>query len=124
MGIERFEDIVAWQRARKLTSVVYAITNDGDFAKNFDLRRQLRRASVSIMSNIAAGFERHRPREFYQFLPIAKGSCAEVRSLSYVSLDVRYIDEDVFQKLMAQAQEVVRLVGGLRVSVADRSQSS
>jgi four helix bundle protein len=120
MKIERFEDFVAWQRARELTQAVYMTTGNGEFAKDFDLVRQIRRAAVSVMSNIAEGFERHGPKEFHQFLSIAKGSCAEVRSLCYVALDVGYIEENVFHTLMSQARDVARLVGGLRASVAGR----
>ena len=73
-----FDDIEAWQRARELTKVVYQLSGRGQFAKDFGLRDQIRRATVSIMANIAEGFERDGTGEFIQFLAIAKGSAAEV----------------------------------------------
>jgi four helix bundle protein len=119
-AIRRFEDFVAWQRARVLTANIYRITNQGAFARDFALRDQLRRAAISMMSNIAEGFERGRPAEFHQFLSVAKGSCAEIRSQLYIGLDAGYIDEPEFQKVLGQADEVARLIGGLRASVQRR----
>ena len=115
--IEKFEDIEAWQKARELTREIYRLTNQGAFAKDFGLRDQIRRASVSIMSNIAEGFERNRRAEFHQFLSTAKASCAEVRSQLYVAFDIGYIDKGTFERLLQQAEEVARIIGGLRVSV-------
>jgi four helix bundle protein len=80
-GVERFEDLIAWQKARELTRAVYAITRNGAFAKDFGLAGQIQRAAVSVMSNIAEGFERRGTAEFEHFLRIAKASCAEVKSL-------------------------------------------
>lgn len=74
--IERFEDLIAWQKARKLTTRIYEMTSEGEFSKDYGLRNQIQRAAVSIMSNIAEGFERGRPAEFGQFVSIAKSSCA------------------------------------------------
>ena len=82
--INRFEDFIAWQKARKLTAAIYKVTNEGNFAKDFGLKDQIRRAAVSSMSNLAEGFERGRPSEFHQFLSVAKASCAELR-ISYTS---------------------------------------
>jgi four helix bundle protein len=123
-GIERFNDLLAWQKARALTKSIYDTTRDGMFASDFGLKNQIQRASVSIMSNIAEGFERNRPTEFHQFLSIAKGSCAEVRSQLFVALDVGYIDEQKFNALMADADDVARLVSGLRASVQRRINAS
>ena len=78
--IERFEDFIAWQKARKLTDDIYRVTSEGSFARDFGLKDQIRRAAVSSMSNLAEGFERGRPAEFHQFLSIAKASCAELRA--------------------------------------------
>ena len=89
--IDKFEDLIAWQKARELTIEVYQTSRLGAFAKDFGLSGQIQRASVSIMSNIAEGFERGGRGEFHQFLSVAKASCAEVRSLLYVALDVDYI---------------------------------
>jgi four helix bundle protein len=115
--IERFEDLIAWQRARELTKDIYRIAGQGEFQRDFGLRDQVRRASVSIMSNIAEGFERGSRSEFHQFFVIAKGSCAELRSQLYVALDVDYIDIKTFSNVSALAKEVGRLVGGLRAAV-------
>jgi len=115
--IERFEDLIAWQKARELTRAIYEVTRHGAFAKDYGLSGQIQRAAVSIMSNLAEGFERGGRGEFHQFLSTAKASCAEVRSQLYVALDVGYLDKSVFDRLMQQAEEVARIVCGLRVSV-------
>jgi len=115
--IDKFEDLIAWQKARELTKEVYRISKRGAFAKDFGLSGQIQRASVSIMSNIAEGFERGGRGEFHQFLSVAKASCAEVRSLLYVALDIKYIDKIGFKRIMDKAKEVGRIVGGLRASV-------
>lgn len=122
--IERFEDFIAWQKARSLAADIYKLTGHGALARDFGLRDQMRNAAVSIMSNIAEGFERGRSGEFHQFLSVAKGSCAEVRSLLYVTRDADYIDEATFRLLMGRAEEVGRLVGGLRSSVERRRDSA
>ena len=118
--IERFEDFIAWQKARKLTREVYKITSLGRFAKDFGLKDQIRRAAISIMSNIAEGFERGRATEFHQFLSIAKASCAELRSQLYVAFDAEYLAFEEFSELMTAAVETGQIVGGLRVSVEKR----
>jgi four helix bundle protein len=115
--IGRFEDLIAWQKARELTRAIYHVTRQGTFAKDFELARQIQRAAVSIMSNSAEGFERSGRREFHQFLSTAKGSCAEVRSQLYVAFDIGYLVQSDFHRLLAQAEEVGRVVGGLRASV-------
>jgi four helix bundle protein len=121
--ISRFEDLVAWQRARDLTRKVYELTSDSLFARDWALRDQIRRASVSVMSNIAEGFERGGRSEFHQFLVIAKASCAEVRSQLYVALDAGYLSNQRFEETMAKSQELSRIVGGLRVAVAEHRDS-
>ena len=115
--VERFEDLIAWQKARGLTKIIYRVSSEGTFSKDFGLSNQIQRAVVSIMSNIAEGFERGGRGEFHQFLSTAKASCAEVRSLLYVVLDNGYISPASFDHLMALAEEVGRIVGGLRASV-------
>lgn len=112
--VERFEDLMAWQKARELTKQIYSLTNKGDFSKDFGLRDQIRRASVSIMSNLAEGFERGGRSEFHQFVVIAKGSCAEVRSQLYVSFDAGYITQEEFNQLYNLTVEISRILGGLR----------
>ena len=115
--ISRFEDLIAWQKARKLTAKIYRVTGDGRFARDFGLRDQIRRAAVSIMSNLAEGFERGKASEFHQFCSVAKGSCAELRSQLYVAVDVGYLAQTTFDNLLAEAQEVGQIIGGLRAAV-------
>ena len=120
MKIEKFEDLIAWQKARVLTKKIYEITNQGDFAKDYGLRDQIRRASVSIMSNIAEGFERFNKKEFHYFLNVGKSSCGEVRSQIYVSYDVGYIGSEKFNELKNDCEEVSRILGKLRSTVEAR----
>jgi four helix bundle protein len=117
MQVQRFEELIAWQKARAMTRAVYGISTDGQFARDHGLKGQIQRAAVSTMSNIAEGFERNRLSEFHQFLSIAKSSCAETRSLLYVALDVEYVSEQTFAAHLAQAEEVGRIIGGLRASI-------
>ena len=118
--VQRFEDLIAWQKARQLTSKIYMHTERGNFAKDFGLRDQIRRAGVSVMSNIAEGFDRASQAEFHRFLVIAKGSCAEVRSQLYVAKDVGYLKERDFGQLMALTEEVSKIISGLRSSIYKR----
>jgi four helix bundle protein len=115
--VERFEDLITWQKARELTKQIYAITSEGLFSRDFGLRDQIRRASVSVMSNLAEGFERGGRGEFHQFVVIAKGSCAEVRSQLYVVLDIGYITQEKFDQINSLALEVSRIIGGLLASI-------
>ncbi|MFH0934826.1 MAG: four helix bundle protein [Pseudomonadota bacterium] len=117
MSVSRFEDLIAWQKARILASSIYKLTAASGFAKDFGLKDQIQRAAVSVVSNIAEGFERGGAAEFHQFLVIAKASCAELRAQLYVALDVGYIDQSAFKETLEQAEEVARLVGGLRASL-------
>ena len=110
---ERFEDIDAWQKARELTEAIYNVSADGDFGRDFGLRDQIRRAAVSVLSNISEGFERDGDKEFSQFLAVAKGSCGEVRAQLYVALDQQYIDKGEFDRLSGRAVQVSRLIAGL-----------
>ena len=111
-SIEKFEDIEAWQKARELTREIYRVTNRGAFAKDFGLRDQIRRASVSIMSNIAEGFGRGGNREFIQFLSMAKGSVSEVQTQLYVAVDAGYLTKGQFQQLYSLSQSTGNLIGG------------
>ncbi len=114
MGVvRRFEDLEAWLKARELTREVYRASSGGRFSKDFALRDQVRRAGVSIMSNIAEGFERGGNKEFLQFLSVAKASAGEVRSQLYVAVDQGYIAEDEFTRLCGLAKETSRIVSGL-----------
>jgi four helix bundle protein len=119
-GVLRFEDLIAWQKARELTKAVYKMTAGPAFVRHVRLAGQIESAAVSVMSNVAEGFERDGLAEFHRFLTIAKASCGEVRSLLYVALDAELVNTDTFDRMMAQSEEVARVVGGLRASV-DRS---
>jgi four helix bundle protein len=111
--IEKFEDIEAWQRAREITTLVYRVSSNGGFAKDFALVNQMRRAAVSILSNIAEGFERNGDKEFIQFLTIAKGSCGEVRAQLYVALDQKYLEETEFLDIRNKLIDTSRMISGL-----------
>ena len=97
--LEKFEDIEARELARELTRLVYEVSSNGNFAKDFALRDQIRRAAISILSNIAEGFERSGNKEFLNFLAIAKGSCGEVRAQLYAAFDQRYIEKARFAEI-------------------------
>ena len=106
---KRFEDIQAWQKARQTARMVYEVTAEGRFSRDFALSSQIQRASVSIMANIAEGFGRHSDKEFANFLNIAHGSASEVQSHLYVALDLKYIDQDSFTNLYKMLDEVSRM---------------
>jgi four helix bundle protein len=111
--IERFEDLEVWQKARELTKSLYKETRIGEFSRDYSLKDQIRRASVSVMSNIAEGFDRGGDKEFIQFLSIAKGSAAEIRSQLYAALDQEYITSERFTDLAEMAIEVSRMLSAL-----------
>jgi four helix bundle protein len=98
MQIRNFEDLEIWQLARRLTQEVYALGQTPKFSRDYGLKDQMQRAAVSIMSNIAEGFERGGNQEFVQFLYVAKASCGELRSHFYVALDQEYIDQTTMEK--------------------------
>jgi four helix bundle protein len=108
--ITRFEEIEAWQTARELTRSVYALSNQGSFARDFGLRDQMRRAAVSAMSNIAEGFESRTQALFIDFLGRAKASAGEVRAQSYVALDAGYQSQSQFDTLFDQADKCSRQI--------------
>lgn len=110
--IERFEDIQAWQKARELTKHVYDATKTTAFSKDFQLRDQIRRASVSIMANIAEGFGRKSKKEFANFLNMAHGSSAEVQSHLYIALDQKYIGQNDFEIINEKVDKVSRMIQG------------
>jgi four helix bundle protein len=113
MKITRFEDIEAWQEARKLVQLVYNAINANDrFQKDFRLSNQIQGAAVSTMANVAEGFSRQSNKEFIQYLFISKSSAAEVQSHLYVALDQNYIKEDEFNKIYSQAEKVSKIDSG------------
>jgi len=108
--IERFEDIIAWQKGKELTLLVYrAFSSNKDFA----FRDQIQRASVSVMNNIAEGFERKGAKEYARFLYIAKGSAGEVRSMLYLAKELGYIDDAAFDLMYKSAEEISKMIAGL-----------
>jgi four helix bundle protein len=111
--IERFEDIEGWRLARRATNLIYDLTVTEPFCKDYALVNQIRRACISVMSNIAEGFERGGNKEFLSFLAIAKGSCGEVRSQLYIALDRHYVDEAGFNSLAAILVETSKTISGL-----------
>ena len=111
--IERFEDLQSWQKARELANVVYDLTDQGDFAKDFELRNQIRRASGSAMHNIVEGFDAGTNPEFIRFLRMARRSASEFQSQLYLALDRKYISEDDLGLAYGLATEVKRLINGM-----------
>ena len=101
-----FEDLLVWQMGIELVKRVYVLTASGLFSKDFGLRDQIRRASVSIPTNIAEGFERASRKEYLQFLNIAKGSAGEVRSLLYVGLEVGYLQTQGYDELRERVMKI------------------
>ncbi len=119
--IKRFEDILAWQEARKLARDVYGMTREGAFAKDFGLRDQIQRAAISVMTNIAEGFDCESHVEFARFLGIARRSAVEVQSLLYAALDIGYISEEAFKAEYQQTEKTKALIGGLKKSLKPRA---
>lgn len=109
MKIEKFEDIIAWQKAKELTITIYSQLKN---CRDFSFRDQIQRASVSIMNNIAEGFERRTNKELINFLYIAKGSCGEVRSMFYLALEFGYINKEQFRKNYDLSIEISRIIAG------------
>jgi four helix bundle protein len=115
--ISRFEDIKAWQEARVLVRMIYKPTSSGSLAKDYGLRDQIQRASVSAMTNIAEGFDCESKLEFARFLGIARRSAVEVQSLLYTSFDVDYITEVQLKEHYEQARKTKALIGGFKRSL-------
>ena len=110
--VTTFEEIIAWQKARAFNRHLYLETYEENFRKDLDLVRQIRRASVSITSNIAEGFERHTDKELIQYLHFAKASAGEVRSQLYLAVDLDNLTPDIFDKLYHEITEISRLISG------------
>jgi len=110
--LRSFEEIEAWQKARELSRAVYVCSSTGAFGKDFGLRDQIRRAAISVLSNIAEGFERGGSAEFIQFLAIAKGSAAEVEAQLFVALDQCYISQKQFDTIRALTASTKKLIAG------------
>lgn len=110
--VDGFEELNVWKKSRALCKLVYEVTKGDLFAKDYSLKDQVRRAAVSISSNIAEGFERGGNKEFIQFLYIAKGSCAELRSQMYLAMDLGYISEDNFLKIKKETTDIGKMIHG------------
>lgn len=110
MKISSFEDFVAWQKSKELNILLFALFK---YCKDFSFRDQLLRVSLSIMNNIAEGYERNGNKEFRNFLFIAKGSCAEVRSMLYLALEARYVSETEFKEVYALSLQIAKMLSGL-----------
>lgn len=106
--ITRFEDVEAWKTARELTRMVYALTEQGQFSKDFGLKNQIQRASVSVMSNIAEGFESRTQAQFLDYRGHAKASAGEVRSQLYIAVDLKYLTQEQFKQVFDLADKVSR----------------
>ena len=116
-AITKFEDLIAWQESRTLVKMVYRLTSDGTISRDFGMRDQIQRASVSVMTNIAEGFDCESTAEFARFLGIARRSAVEVQSLLYAALDVEHINQDTFRSYYEQAKKCKALIGGLKQGV-------
>jgi len=112
--IEKFEDLIPWQKSHVITRVIYALINCRLFARDFALKEQIRRSAISVLSNSAEGLDRGNPGEFHQFSVFAKGSCTELQSSLYIAVDA---GEGQGQGFFSKANERARILGGLRVSV-------
>jgi four helix bundle protein len=116
----RFEDIMAWQKARQVTNAVYRVAKKGEFARDFGLKDQICRASVSIMANIAEGFARRSDKDFANFLNISRSSAAEVQSHLYVAIDQGYIEQNEFNDLYEQLEEASKMIFALAKHLVSR----
>jgi len=112
--VQCFEDLIVWQRALCLSKKIYLRTNEGAFAKDWGLRDQVRRASVSILSNIAEGFGRYSTSEFRRFLAIANGSSYEVRAQCHLARELGYLSKDEAEKLIGLSVEISKMIRALR----------
>ncbi|MCX6163862.1 MAG: four helix bundle protein [Ignavibacteriae bacterium] len=112
MTISRFEELEVWKLARKFVTKIYEVTNDEKFKRDFALRDQLRRASISIISNISEGFEKQSNLEFIRFLYIAKASSGETRAQLYIASDLKYIDGEDFELLVSESEMISKSISG------------
>ena len=110
--IQKFEDVLSWKKARELNRIIYQETLNPSFTKDFALKDQIRKTSISIMSNIAEGFERGSDNEFKYFLRVAKGSAGELRSQLYIASDLNYLNQNSFSHCFSQITEITKLLSG------------
>jgi len=121
--VEKFEDLIVWQKAHELAVGIYGLTSREPFCRDFGLRDQIQRSAVSVMSNIAEGFERYSRPEFRQFLSVARGSVAEVRSQLYLARSLQYVDEEDFDRIYSLCKDISNLTGALRKSLEQGGES-
>jgi four helix bundle protein len=119
MTSSTFESLRVWHDARRLTTRIYSIARKGRFGQDFALRDQICRAAISVMSNIAEGYERGGAKEFVQFLRIAKGSAAEIRAQLYIAQDIGYLDEQIAHELRKHAISISRQISALANAIRD-----
>jgi four helix bundle protein len=117
MKITRFEDLKAWQRSRELFKLVSQVTSHPSLSKNYAVKDQMMRASLSVMANIAEGYDRGGDKEFIQYLYISKGSCSELRSHLYAAKDAGYLEHRNFEIAYELAEETSRILQGLISSI-------
>ena len=122
--VENFEDLEVWQLARALASKIYELTRNGEFAKDFGLRDQIRRATVSIVSNIAEGFGRRSNVEFSPFLEIASGSTSEVQAQLYIAHDLKYLTKEQFDSVFVDVKHIGRMLTKLMQYLRNASKPS
>ena len=120
MKVQRFEELVVWRKAKDLAVEIYRLSSEGRFSRDFGLRDQIRRAAVSVMSNVAEGFERYSRAEFKHFLAVARGSASEVRCQLHLARELGYLTEASHQHLHERCTELSRLLAALRASVERR----
>jgi len=121
--VQKFEDLIAWQKARALTKQIYDLTATPTMARHRRFCEQFESAALSIMNNISEGYERNGRADFARFLTIAKGSCGEVRSMAYVATDSGFISAEVLVEILAKTDQLSRIIHGLRTTV-DRQRAS
>lgn len=124
MKIQRFEELIAWQKAMDLAVNAYQMTRKRPMSRDFALSNQVHSAAISVPANIAEGFDRGSRAEFHRFLSIAKGSCAELTTYVHLARRLEYIDDEQFKAMLESSEEVSRVVGGLRAKVATQRPSS
>jgi four helix bundle protein len=122
--IERFEDLKCWQDARKLVSNIFLVSRKGELAKDYDLKSQFKRASLSTMNNIAEGFARYHSKEFVRFLDFSQSSSAEVKSMLYVIEDLEYLDKEAVNKLHKNVDDLRNQTLGLIRYINKRNKSN
>ena len=121
--IKSFEELIIWQEARKFANDIYKLTKKYPQEEMYGLISQMRRSAVSIMSNIAEGFDRRTTREFISFLVIARASISEVQNNLYISLDLNYINTENFQTNYDYAQKIAKLINGLITYLKSQTES-